>query len=91
MERKKYFHKFKIIRKFANEFRRKGEMTMAPVQTTPNPSSLGFAALLCKELRRGMKIPEGREVATRCRSLQRDFKSLCLIKKKKGTKNYGKK
>ncbi len=34
----------KIIRKFADEFRREGEMMMAPVQTTPNPSSLGFAA-----------------------------------------------
>ena len=91
MERRKCLHSSRKIANFAKEFRRKGEMTMAPVQTTPNPSSLGFAALLCKELRRGKKIPEGREVATRCRSLQRDFKSLCLIKKKKGTKNYGKK
>ena len=28
--------------KFANEFRRKGEMTMAPVQTTPAPSYSGL-------------------------------------------------
>ena len=27
--------------KFANEFRRKGEMTMAPDQTTPDPSYSG--------------------------------------------------
>ena len=49
----KCLHNFKIIRKFANEFRREGEMTMAPVQTTlkdlrkeavqttPNPSYSG--------------------------------------------------
>jgi hypothetical protein len=35
------------------EIRRRGEMAKAPVQTTPGPSSLGFAALLCKELRKG--------------------------------------
>jgi hypothetical protein len=31
----------KIIRNFAKEFRRKGEMRMAPDQTTPNPSYSG--------------------------------------------------
>ena len=32
---------FGKFRKFAQEFRRKGEMRMAPDQTTPNPSYSG--------------------------------------------------
>ena len=32
---------FGKFRKFAQEFRRKGEMIMAPDQTTPNPSYSG--------------------------------------------------
>ena len=35
-----------------------GSKRRSRAQTTPNPSSLGFAALLCKELRR-----EGKEGA----------------------------
>ena len=52
---------FGKFRKFANEFRRKGEMRMAPIRPPLTPPT-----------QEGKKIPEGREVATRCRSLQKE-------------------
>ena len=64
---------FGKFRKFAQEFRRKGEMIMAPDQTTPNPSySGGEINRRSPPTQEGKKIPEVREVATRCRSLQKE-------------------
>ncbi len=57
---------FGKFRKFANEFRRKGEMTMAPDQTTPDPSYSGGE-------RRYLKGGRWRPDVDRCREILKAY------------------